>query len=104
MNSVHSTLIPTTGAGALALHLCRQRVLGFSIWDFGKRFSGYSKVTFGRSAFIAGINGPPLTITCAQLSVHGDVDYPACWQQLRREYNVKQRISFRSAMNAGGIL
>jgi len=57
---VHCTLIPTTGAEALALHLCRQRVLGFSIWDFEKRFSGYSKATFGRSAFIGRINGPQM--------------------------------------------
>src|SRR5215469_4935469 len=41
-NSAACTLIPTTGGVALASHLCRQRVLGFSIWDFVMRFSGYS--------------------------------------------------------------
>jgi hypothetical protein len=62
-DSVLCMLIPTTGPEALALHLCRQPVLGFSIWDFKKRFSGYSKATFGRTAFIAGINGPPMEHT-----------------------------------------
>jgi hypothetical protein len=39
-NSVPCTLIPTTGVAALALHLCRQLVLGFSTRDFDVRFSG----------------------------------------------------------------
>jgi hypothetical protein len=44
--------VPTTGVVALALHLCRQLVLGSLIWDFEVRFCGYSQETFGRSAFI----------------------------------------------------
>ena len=54
---MHCTLIPSTGGEALALHLCRLRVLGSSIWDFERQFSGYSRATFGRNAFIGGISG-----------------------------------------------
>jgi hypothetical protein len=50
-NSVPYTSTPTTGAEALALHLCRQHVPGFSIWDFEMRFSGCLRATSGQSAF-----------------------------------------------------
>ena len=54
---VHCTLIPISGAAALALHLWRQPVPAFSISDFGMRFFGYLWATFAQSAFTGSIGG-----------------------------------------------
>src|SRR5579864_3567511 len=59
-NSVLSTSTPPTGAEALALHLCRQHVPGFSIWDFEMRFSGCLRAMFGQGAFMRWIIGLPM--------------------------------------------
>jgi GNAT superfamily N-acetyltransferase len=44
----------------IGVALWRQLVLGFLIGDFEVRFSGYSRATFGRSAFIGWISGPQM--------------------------------------------
>ena len=54
---MHCTLIPISGATALALHLWRRPVPAFSISDFGMPFYGYLWAMFVQSAFTGSIGG-----------------------------------------------
>ncbi len=54
---VHCTLIPISGAAALALHLWRRPVPAFSISDSGVPFYGYLWATFAQNGFTGSIGG-----------------------------------------------